>query len=433
MMSNELENPISLPKKDSKRLIALDAARGLAVIGMFIQHFALNQVNSFVSGNTMILFMLCSGISYSIMVQRMTEREVEPAVFRARILARAVFIDLAGYILIMLNGPFAVVLPAYAMLFILALVLIHCSTRALFTISCILYLAGPPLMLLGLSLFSGAYLLSDIAGGPLSALGWAPVFVAGMAIGRLNLHNIRTALRFVATGFIISIPFKLIASFVLPETQLGKIFHDTVVSMDVFLELRAYKGPVLILQGLEDETVNYSYAIRAKESYEKGQCRLQLIRNAGHNLSEKQKESVIASIRQFLLERQELLTIRVIITNRETISEGDYQKLKIYFTGYCDTKFFHGTILPGGCDTQDYYQGERTGVKAEYTLQGIDMEGEKCKVHIVNQKVNEEWKPMIETDSKSLAWLNNADMTAVLEDSKEGPVVRIFGQGLSCL
>ncbi|WP_349670567.1 hypothetical protein [Lacrimispora sp.] len=40
---------------------------------------------------------------------------------------------------------------------------------------------------------------------------------------------------------------------------------------------------------------------------------------------------------------------------------------------------------------------------------------------------------MIETDSKSLAWLNNADMTAVLEDSKEGPVVRIFGQGLSCL
>lgn len=219
MMSNELENPISLPKKDSKRLIALDAARGLAVIGMFIQHFALNQVNSFVSGNTMILFMLCSGISYSIMVQRMTEREVEPAVFRARILARAVFIDLAGYILIMLNGPFAVVLPAYAMLFILALVLIHCSTRALFTISCILYLAGPPLMLLGLSLFSGAYLLSDIAGGPLSALGWAPVFVAGMAIGRLNLHNIRTALRFVATWFIISIPFKLIASFVLPELR----------------------------------------------------------------------------------------------------------------------------------------------------------------------------------------------------------------------
>lgn len=216
MMNNELENPILPKKQESKRLIALDAARGLAVIGMYIQHFALNQINSFVSGNTMILFMLCSGISYSIMVQRMTERKVEPSVFRARMLARAVFIDLVGYVLIMLNGPFGVVLPAYAMLFILALVLIRRSTRALVTMSGVLFLVGPPLMLLGLSLFSGAYLLSDIAGGPLSALGWAPVFVAGMAIGRLNLRNTCMALRFIATGFAILIPFKLIASFVLP-------------------------------------------------------------------------------------------------------------------------------------------------------------------------------------------------------------------------
>jgi pimeloyl-ACP methyl ester carboxylesterase len=67
--------------------------------------------------------------------------------------------------------------------------------------------------------------------------------------------------------------------------------------MDVFLELSAYKGPVLILQGLEDETVNYSYAIRATKSYENGQCHLQLIRNVGHGLNEKQKESAVASIR----------------------------------------------------------------------------------------------------------------------------------------
>lgn len=216
MMNHELENPVISPKRDNKRLIALDAARGLAVIGMFIQHFALNQGNSFVSGNTMILFMLCSGISYSIMAQRMTERKTEPAVLRARILARAVFIDFVGYVLIMLNGPFGVVLPAYAMLFILALPLIHRSTRTLFTLSCILFLAGPPLMISGLSLFSGAALLSDIAGGPLSALGWAPIFVLGMVVGRLDLHRTQTALRFIAVGFAVLIPSKLFAYFVLP-------------------------------------------------------------------------------------------------------------------------------------------------------------------------------------------------------------------------
>jgi uncharacterized membrane protein YeiB len=219
MMNKEHENPILPQRQDSKRLISLDAVRGLAVIGMFIQHFALNTANSFVSGNTMILFMLCSGMSYSIMVKRMTEREVEPVVFRARMLARAVFIDLVGYILIMLNGPFAVVLPAYAMLFILALFLIRRSTRVLFTTSCILFLVGPPLMLLGLRLFSGVDLLGDIAGGPLSALGWAPIFVTGMAIGRLNLHSTRTALRFIAAGFTIFVPSKVIAYFVLPELR----------------------------------------------------------------------------------------------------------------------------------------------------------------------------------------------------------------------
>ncbi|BCN29221.1 DUF418 domain-containing protein [Anaeromicropila herbilytica] len=216
MMNKEIENPIMQEKQSSKRLIALDAARGLAVIGMFIQHFALNQRNSFVSGNTMILFILCSGISYSIMSKRMRENEVEPTVFRARILARTVFIDLVGYILILLNGPFGVVLPAYAMLFIFALLLIRCSTRALIRISCILFIVSPPIMILGLSLFHDVALLSDIAGGPLSGLAWAPVFVAGMAIGRLDLHNTRIALRLITIGITILIPFKLIATFVLP-------------------------------------------------------------------------------------------------------------------------------------------------------------------------------------------------------------------------
>ncbi len=41
-------------------LVALDSVRGLAVIGMFIQHFALNDMNaSIVSGNTTLLFILC--------------------------------------------------------------------------------------------------------------------------------------------------------------------------------------------------------------------------------------------------------------------------------------------------------------------------------------------------------------------------------------
>lgn len=233
MMTNyelELTNP---PKKrDRKRLAALDAARGLAVIGMFIQHFALNETNRFVSGNTMILFILCSGISYSMMAQRMEERGIGQAQFRTRILARSVFIDLAGYLLILLNGPFAVVLPTYAMLYLLAMGLVRQSAKKLALISGILFLVCPPLMLLGLSLFEGVDLLSDIAGGPLSALAWAPVFVTGMAVGRLQMRNNRMAFRFLAAGIALLVPFKLIAVYVLP--RLSQAFAAFLLKFPVY-------------------------------------------------------------------------------------------------------------------------------------------------------------------------------------------------------
>lgn len=199
-------------------MVALDAARGLAVIGMFLQHFALNDLNAtLVSGNTTLLFILCGGISYSIMFGRMAQRETDIKPFRARMLARAVFVDLIGYLLIMLNGPFGVILPAYAGLFVLALVLIRCSTKTLFITAGMLLFAAPPLMILGGSLFSGAFLLADLAGGPMSALALAPAFVLGMALGRLDLTSLRTGLILAASGLFFFIVGRIMAVQILPD------------------------------------------------------------------------------------------------------------------------------------------------------------------------------------------------------------------------
>ena len=200
-----------------ERLLALDAVRGLAVIGMFIQHFALRPWSYFVSGNTMILFILCSGISYSLMAQGMRKRGITEPVFRTRVLARAVFIDLTGYVILMLNGPFGVVLQAYAMLFLLALPLARRSTKSLIVIAAAAFLACPPIMLVGMSLFEGAALLSDIAGGPLSGIAWLPVFVTGMVIGRLELRISKTAVQLARIGAAVALPVKLFAVSILPE------------------------------------------------------------------------------------------------------------------------------------------------------------------------------------------------------------------------
>ncbi|MCG7381543.1 DUF418 domain-containing protein [Paenibacillus sp. ACRRY] len=221
--STERENH----RGSGRRLLALDAARGLAVIGMFLQHFALNERNAFVAGNTTLLFVLCGGISYSIMAQRMKERGEAKTIFRSKMLARAVFVDVIGYLLIMLNTPYGIILPAYAAMFVLGLVLINRSTRVLVYTTVALWIFAPPLMILGMSYFSGNYLLQDMAGGPISALALAPAFVAGMTIARFNLTNKRIAMTLVCAGFIMLIIGKLLAIYVLPD--LTTSFEDWLV------------------------------------------------------------------------------------------------------------------------------------------------------------------------------------------------------------
>ena len=209
-------------------------------------------------------------------------------------------------------------------------------------------------------------------------------------------------------------------------TKLGKAMHEDAEVMEPYLELSAYQGPVLILQGLADEIVNYSYAVRAKENYRAGQCCLQLIRDVGHGLDKGQFESAFASIWQFLKERKEILTIRVIVTHCEESTEGEIHKASIYFTGYCDTEYFQGTVFLEGCDVREQCPGAEEKVRAEYTLTGLDSLGKKCSLHIVNQRDGKDFKPTVETDSLALKWMEQADLTAVLEYGKGGPTVRIF-------
>lgn len=212
------------------------------------------------------------------------------------------------------------------------------------------------------------------------------------------------------------------------RTIIGKGYHEDVVNKDVYLELTAYKGPVLILHGTADTIVDYTYSIHAQKMYEEGQCHLQIIENAGHGFDEAQRESVLASIKQFFEKRKEVLTINILITDCEGENVEEKFINKVYFTGYCDNELFKGTVVQGGCDTQEYEQDTLISMKAEYTLLGLDSENKKSYIHIVNEKVGDEWKPVLHTNSNALKWMNDTDFTAVLEHSPCGPKVRIFAK-----
>ena len=198
------------------------------------------------------------------------------------------------------------------------------------------------------------------------------------------------------------------------------------VPVEPYMELSAYKGPVLILQGLEDNLIDYSNGILLQANYEKEQCHLQMIRHMRQGFDAEMKKSIVASMRQFLAEREEILTIRVIITRCESMVIGEVKRNDVYFTGYCDTGYFRGAIVPEGCDKQEFVEGKCPKIRAEYTLLGNDCNGDNCSIHIVNQWDKDEWRPVITTQSKALAWLNDADLTAVLEFGKGELTVRVF-------
>ena len=211
------------------------------------------------------------------------------------------------------------------------------------------------------------------------------------------------------------------------KMTIGKKFHETVVDMNPYQEIMPYKNPVLLIHGTADETVHYNYSVEAQKSYELGQCHLQLVKEAGHHFTDKQKASVLVSIHEFLLGKKEVLTIDVRITGSEVrIEEGDDKQISISFTGSCECPYFKGEILQGAEDIQDYHEGKLVKVRAEYALEGVDYEGKRCIIHIVNQHVKGELKPTITTDSKALDFLNHADLTATLEGFTDGLTVRIF-------
>lgn len=209
--------------------------------------------------------------------------------------------------------------------------------------------------------------------------------------------------------------------------KISRMFHENVVNMDPFLEIAKYKGRVLLIHGKKDDVVPYVYGEKAKQCYEEGQCKLISIEDAGHGFNEQQDESAMVAAEHFLYYKKELLTIQVIVTGYEVREEREgYKEAAVYFTGYCHQDDFKGCIIPEGIDIQKQYGDEPVILRAEYTLIGTDQTGQRCFIHIVNQKKGEHYKPEITTDSKELAFLQDADLTATLEGFPGGLTVRIF-------
>jgi len=205
--------------RSRSRIVGVDAARGLAVLGMIGAHLVL--VSAFdwpdpdtwfdlVNGRSAIMFGLMAGVSLSLVAARgRAVGGTELLRARTSILVRALTIFVIGTFLEAIDPGFPVILVTYAVVFVAGAWLISVRSRTLLIAAGIAMLVAPVLVVLarGVFFFSEpdlglistdliyVVLLSDFA-----AVLWIAFLMAGIVIGRLDLGAVRTHIRLGVIG-----------------------------------------------------------------------------------------------------------------------------------------------------------------------------------------------------------------------------------------
>ncbi|MGN6578048.1 MAG: heparan-alpha-glucosaminide N-acetyltransferase domain-containing protein [Nocardioides sp.] len=206
------------------RIVGLDVARCLALIGMIATHTLapttpageVTVVQQVAGGRSAALFAVLAGASMALMSGRTEPVVGAPAVrVAARLTVRALFVVTLGLLLGGLETHIAVILTYYGALFLLGIPFLQLRATPLLVLATIGLLVGPvvsqavrphlpapsydsphfamlarPLHLLGELLFTGYY----------PAATWLPYLVAGIAVGRMALTERRTAVLLAVAG-----------------------------------------------------------------------------------------------------------------------------------------------------------------------------------------------------------------------------------------
>jgi uncharacterized membrane protein YeiB len=199
------------------RILGLDIARGLAILGMAGAHIGETEAfdwvdpatwTDLVHGRSSILFAVLAGISIALMTGRsvLPERERIPSI-RLNLIGRGAVIFLIGLALEMLNTPIAVILTLYGLLYVAVIPFLRWRPRQLLVAAALLALVGPALLA-----FLNAVMLNPYGSGigfvlygsyPITV--WMAFVLGGMALGRLRVDQLRTAAIALGVGLALAV------------------------------------------------------------------------------------------------------------------------------------------------------------------------------------------------------------------------------------
>jgi uncharacterized membrane protein len=231
-----------------QRLVGVDAARGAALLGMIVLH-ALYEVDaagrptwsySLFSGRAAAMFALLAGVGIAFSTGRRRVRASEGVPTVVALLVRALLIGAIGLVLgghdVVLES---VVLPYYAIMFLLAIPLVFLPTWLIAMIGIVMALGMPaashalrphlPEPSLANPTFAslidspGALLIELSITGFYPALPWMAYICAGLVIGRLNLTQVRTAVTLLVTGAVLTGATSAVSSILLDRFGLAEI------------------------------------------------------------------------------------------------------------------------------------------------------------------------------------------------------------------
>jgi uncharacterized membrane protein YeiB len=198
------------PARRAGRVVGLDVARALAIIGMIAVNVGprgedglLGTLYSVPLGRSSVLFMLLAGIGMSILTRSARGPAPGPLPWQT-VLWRAVLLLGGGLALQMAGHGASVILPLYGLLFVVCLPLLKAPTWLLSVLSATFVLVGP-LIWLGVRAGTDAFavkeptlvdppleILDDLLfSGSYPAVVWIAPFLLGMVLGRLDLRDSR--------------------------------------------------------------------------------------------------------------------------------------------------------------------------------------------------------------------------------------------------
>ncbi|MBR8742820.1 heparan-alpha-glucosaminide N-acetyltransferase domain-containing protein [Nocardiopsis sp. MG754419] len=206
------------------RVDGIDAARALAVFGMFAVHLGVVsygllpeeqgwELHGLVRGNSSALFAFLAGLSLALMTGRGTPVEGEPLRrVVVKIVTRSVLIGVLGVLLDAFAVPVAIILTYYAGFFVLALPLIRARAALLWTAAVTLAVCGPVVsFLLRQDLFPAQPRTGAVTSfteffltGYYPAITFMVFVFAGMAVGRTDLTATAVRVRMAVGGAIVA-------------------------------------------------------------------------------------------------------------------------------------------------------------------------------------------------------------------------------------